>query len=119
MNAQKYFFVLILMVLSFSGGLLAGRRSCAGTISGLETDILELSNRNKSITTRLVDLDAAARRDAEASKRLAEGIGDIGKRIAEQVKRGRAITDRAERIAYLAGVLDKGITELIIQVKGL
>lgn len=117
MNAQKHIYVFILIVLGFGGGFFTGVRSCTGTIDRLKTDITELSNRNKSITTRIIDLDAAARRDAEASRLLAEGLADISRRIAEQVQRGRAITDRAQRIAFLAGVLDKGITELISKTK--
>ena len=119
MNAQKHLYVFILIVLGFGGGFFTGVKSCTGTIDRLETDITELSNRNKSITTRIIDLDAAARRDAEASRLLAEGLADISRRIAEQVQRGRAIADRAQRIAFLAGVLDKGITELISKTKNI
>lgn len=105
--------VLVLMVASFIGGLVYSDKT---TVARLETDILELSKRNKSITARVNDLRAATERDAEASRVLAEGLAGLSSRLAEQARRSQSITERATRIDYLARVLDKGISELIIKV---
>ena len=105
--------VICLMAASFCGGLVYSSKT---TITRLETDILELSKRNKSITTRVNDLRAATERDAEASRILAEGLTGFSRGLEEQVRRSQSIADRAERINYLARVLNKGIAELIIKV---
>lgn len=115
MNAKikLVFIVICLMVASFVGGLVYSSKT---TTTRLETDILELSRRNKSITTRVNDLRAATERDAEASRILAEGLTGFGRGLEEQIRRSQSIADRAERINYLAGVLNKGISELINKV---
>lgn len=115
MNAKikSVLVIICLMVASFVGGLIYSSKT---TITRLETDILELSKRNKSITTRVNDLRAATERDAEASRILAEGLTGFSRGLEEQVRRSQSIADRAERINYLAGVLNKGISELIIKV---
>lgn len=103
---------------------LCGCSFCAGyflkpetTTSGLETDIIELSRRNKSISTRINDLEAAARVNAERSQSLADGLTGLSNGLVEAVGRAQSIEDRAKRIDYLARVLDKGITELILKVQ--
>jgi len=118
MNAKiKYgIIVIVLMVASFGGGVYCCNKT---TTHRLEEDIAELSKRNKSITTRINDLTEASRRDAEASRILAEGIAELNKGLVEQIGRSKTIADRAQRINYLAGVLDKGITALIATVDSL
>ena len=115
MNAQIKFVLIttVLMVASFIGGLVYRDQT---TVSRLETDILELSKRNKSITTRVNDLSAAAERDTETSRLLAEGLAGFSRGLETQIRRSQGIAERAERIDYLARVLDKGIAELIIKV---
>ena len=115
MNAKikLVFIVICLMVASFIGGLVYSNKT---TVSRLETDIAELSKRNKSITTRVNDLRAATERDAEASRLLAEGLSGLSSGLTEQIRRSQSIADRATKIDYLARVLDKGIAELIIKV---
>ena len=119
MNAQKHLYVFILIVLGFGGGFFTGVKSCTGTIDRLETDITELSNRNKSITTRINDLEAAARINAERSQSLADGLTELSNGLVEAVRRAQSIEDRSKRIDYFARVLDKGITELISKIKNL
>ena len=115
MNAKikLVFIVICLMVASFIGGLVYSNKT---TVSRLETDIAELSKRNKSITTRVNDLSAAAERDTETSRLLAEGLAGFSRGLEDQIRRSQGIAERAERIDYLARVLDKGIAELIIKV---
>lgn len=115
MNAKikLVFIVICLMVASFVGGLVYSNKT---TVSRLETDIAELSKRNKSITTRVNDLSAAAERDTETSRLLAEGLAGFSRGLEAQIRRSQGIAERAERIDYLARVLDKGIAELIIKV---
>lgn len=117
MNVQKTLSIVVLAVVLFGSGFFTGLKYSSGTIEGLETDIVELTKRNKSISTRINDLTAATRRDAEESRVLAEGLGELSSSIATQVQRSRSIADRAQRINFLAGVLDKGITELIIKIE--
>ena len=115
MNAKikLVFIVICLMVASFVGGLIYRDQT---TVVRLETDITELSRRNKSITTRVNDLSAAAERDTETSRLLAEGLAGFSRGLEAQIRRSQGIAERAERIDYLARVLDKGIAELIIKV---
>lgn len=115
MNAQIKFVLIttVLMVASFIGGLVYRDQT---TVVRLETDILELSKRNKSITTRVNDLRAATERDAEASRLLAEGLSGLSSGLTDQIRRSQSIADRATKIDYLARVLDKGIAELILKV---
>ena len=116
MNAKikLVFIVICLMVASFIGGLVYSNKT---TVSRLETDIAELSKRNKSITTRVNDLRAATERDAEASRLLAEGLSGLSSGLTDQIRRSQSIADRATKIDYLARVLDKGIAELIVTVQ--
>jgi uncharacterized protein YoxC len=117
MNVQKTLSIVVLAVVLFGSGFFTGLKYSSGTIEGLETDIVELTKRNKSLSTRINDLTAATRRDAEEGRVLAEGLGELSSSIATQVQRSRSIADRAQRINFLAGVLDKGITELIIKIE--
>ena len=117
MNVQKTLSIVVLAVVLFGSGFFTGLKYTSGTIEGLETNITELNKRNKGLSDRLDDLTAATGRDAEEGRVLAEGLGELSSSIAAQVQRSRSIADRAQRINFLAGVLDKGITELIIKIE--
>lgn len=117
MNAKRLLVTAAFVVAIFCGGLCTGLKLCSSWTAGLETDVSELVKRNKLISSRLLTLEEESRRHAEESRLLAAGIGDISKGLADSVNRARSIEDRAERINYLAGVLDKGISELIRTAK--
>ena len=119
MNAKKLLFIIITAGLIFCCGILTGLKICSSGSAELKTDIVELSKRNKLISSRLLTLEEESRRHAEESRLLAEGIRDINQGLTDSVNRAHSIEDRAERINYLAGVLDKGITELIRTVESL
>lgn len=113
MNAKKIIaFILFGIVIGFLGGLLWN----ASTIKRLETDIIELSKRNDALSARITTLVAGTESSAATSIALAEGLGEFVSGLSEQLKRAQAITNRAQRIAELARVLDKGITELIEKI---
>ena len=107
--------VIVLAIISFCGGIWFN----SGSTERLEKTIAELTERNNTLSTRINDLVTASGRDAEASRTLAAGITSLNTRLTEQIKRSRAIADRAQRINFLAGVLDKGISELITLVEDL
>lgn len=119
MNAKKLLVAIVFIVATFGGGICTGLKLCAGQSAELKTDVTELTKRNKLISSRLLTLEEESRRHAEESRLLAEGIGDLSNRLAEDIRRSKSIEERAERIQYLAGVLDKGITELIRTVKNI
>lgn len=114
MNAKKIIaFILFGIVIGSLGGLLWN----ASTIERLETNILELSERNDTLSARINGLVAGTESSAATSIALAEGLGEFVSGLSEQVERAQAITNRAQRIAELARVLDKGITELIEKIQ--
>jgi len=117
MNAKKLFGTAAFIVAIFCGGLCTGLKLCSSWSTELETDITELVKRNKLISSRLLSLEEESRRHTEESRLLAEGIRELNQGLTEDIRRSRSIEDRAARINYLAGVLDKGITELIQTVK--
>lgn len=119
MNAKKLLFIILAAGFIFGCGILTGFRFCNEQSTELKTDVVELSKRNKLISSRLLTLEEESRRHAEESRLLAEGIRDINQGLTDSVNRAHSIEDRAERINYLAGILDKGITELIGTVKNL
>lgn len=114
MNAKKIIaFILFGIVIGFLGGLLWN----ASTIKRLETDITELSKRNDALSARITTLVAGTESSAATSIALAEGLGEFVSGLSEQLERAQAITNRAQRIAELARILDKGITELIEKIQ--
>lgn len=117
MNAKRLLVTIAFVVAIFCGGLCTGLKLCGSWTTRLETDITELVKRNKLISSRLLSLEEESRRHTEESRLLAEGIRELNQGLTEDIRRSRSIEDRAARINYLAGVLDKGITELIQTVK--
>ena len=119
MNAKTKIAIIAVFFLcgcSFCAGYFINDK---GPTVRLETDIVELSKRNKSISTRINDLEAAARINAERSQSLADGLAGLSDGLVKAVNGAKSIEDRAKRIDYLARVLDKGITELISKVRDL
>lgn len=119
MNAKKLLFIILAAGFIFGCGILTGLKLCSSGSAELKTDVVELSKRNKLISSRLLTLEEESRRHAEESRLLAEGVRDINQELTVSISRAHSIEDRAERINYLAGILDKGITELIRTVKNL
>lgn len=117
MNAKKLLGTAAFVMAIFCGGLCTGLKLCSSWSAELETDVVELTKRNKLISSRLLTLEEESRRHAEESRLLAAGIRELNRGLTDSVNRARSIEDRAARINYLAGVLDKGITELIQTVK--
>lgn len=117
MNVQKILSIIVLAAILFGSGFYTGLKYSSGTTEGLETDIIELTKRNNTLSTRINDLETAARRDAEASQSLADGLTGLSNGLVTAIGRAQSIEDRSQRINYLAGVIDKGITELIKTVE--
>lgn len=117
MNVQKIIVIILFVLICFSIGFLGGYFWNASTIERLETNIVELSKRNDALSARINDLIAGAESSAAASSALAEGLGGLSTGLSEQIRRAQAITNRAQRIAELARILDKGITELIEKIQ--
>lgn len=117
MNAKKIIAFILFGVVSIVIGFIGGLLWNASTIDRLETNILELSERNDTLSARINGLVAGTESSAATSIALAEGLGEFVSGLSEQVERAQAITNRAQRIAELARVLDKGITELIEKIQ--
>ncbi len=117
MNAQKILSIIVLAAILFGSGFYTGLKYNSGTTKGLEKTIIELTERNNTLSTRINDLETAARRDAEASQSLADGLTGLSNGLVTAIGRAQSIEDRAKRINYLAGVIDKGIIELIKTVE--
>lgn len=117
MNAKKIITFILFGVVSIIIGFLGGFFWNASTIERLETNIVELSERNNTLSARINDLVAGTESSAATSIALAEGLGEFVSGLSEQLERAQAITNRAQRIAELARVLDKGITELIEKIQ--
>ena len=107
--------VVILLCLSFVCGW------CFASFGArkLEGDILELTKRNKSLSARIISLEERSRRDAEQSTRIAKSLGVLVEGLNGQVERASRIADRARRIDELARLLDKGLSEIIEEVRKL
>lgn len=120
MNVSYKAFIItmsVLICISLFGGYCIGTSYSNRTIERLETNILELSKRNDDLSARINDLIAGAESSAATSSALAEGLGGLSTGLSEQIRRAQAITNRAQRIAELARILDKGITELIEKIQ--
>lgn len=117
MNAKKIIAFILFGVVSIVIGFLGGFFWNASTIERLETNILELSERNNTLSARINGLVAGTESSAATSIALAEGLGGFVSGLSEQLERAQAITNRAQRIAELARVLDKGITELTEKIQ--
>ena len=117
MNAKKIIAFILFGIVSIIIGFLGGLFWNASTIDRLEANILELSERNNTLSARIDGLVAGTESSAATSIALAEGLGEFVSGLSEQLERAQAITNRAQRIAELARVLDKGITELIEKIQ--
>ena len=117
MNAKKIITLIGMCIAMLIIGFLGGYLWNASTIERLETNIIELSERNNTLSARINGLVAGAESSAATSITLAEGLGEFVSGLNEQLERAQAITNRAQRIAELARVLDKGITELIEKIQ--
>ena len=117
MNAEKIIAFIGVCITVFIIGFLGGLLWNASTIDRLETNIVELSERNNTLSARINGLVAGTESSAATSIALAEGLGEFVSGLSEQLERAQAITNRAQRIAELARVLDKGITELIEKIQ--
>ena len=117
MNAKKIIAFSGMCIAMLTIGFLGGFFWNASIIERLETNISELSERNDSLSARINDLVAGTESSAATSIALAEGLGEFVSGLSEQLERTQAITNRAQRIAELARVLDKGITELIEKIQ--
>ena len=78
---------------------------------------LSLVNETTLLVPESMVLVAGTESSAATSIALAEGLGEFVSGLNEQLERAQAITNRAQRIAELARVLDKGITELIEKIQ--
>lgn len=117
MNAKKIITFIGMCITMLTIGFLGGYLWNASTIERLETNIIELSERNNALSARINGLVAETESSAATSIALAEGLGEFVSGLNEQLERAQAITNRAQRIAELARVLDKGITELIEKIQ--
>ena len=117
MNAKKIIAFIGMCIAILTIGFLGGLFWNASTIERLETNIIELSERNNTLSARINGLVAGTESSAATSIALAEGLGEFVSGLSEQLERAQAITNRAQRIAELARVLDKGITELIEKIQ--
>lgn len=117
MHAKKIVAFILFGVVSIVIGFLGGFFWNASTIERLETNIIELSERNNTLSARINGLVAGTESSAATSIALAEGLREFVSGLSEQHERAQAITNRAQRIAELARVLDKGITELIEKIQ--